>query len=193
MRNICKFVAVAAFVALAISSAAQGQSCSQGGIPTCGGCTAYNLIYDPYFNQTSCSAWDFYSYSNRATSGTMCSNWSAPFGHFYGPMSGAGIIRQTTTALNDSYRDHFWFSYTVDIVDPQNNSSTAISANIYVNGQWVTVDAPAGGARSCETRSFDLGNHASWVGQTMLVEFDTYIPGSNATINIQDIALWQDH
>ena len=182
-------VAVLAVAAFAVPAQA---TCTQGGIPLCGLCTSYDLIYDGSFSQSSCNAWTYGPNAQKATSGTMCSGWGAPFGQFYGSMSGVSYIRQTTTALTN-HGDHFWLDYTVDITDSTNNSNTWIAAYIYQpNGTWLTVDTPAGGARWCDSRSIDLGHHSDWVGQNLIVEFDAYTPVSGATIDITLISLWQD-
>lgn len=174
-----------------------GQSCTQGGSPTCGGCQFYyDILYDHDFLETSCSAWYFLN-SARASSGSMCAN-SYPlspvynFGKFTGPLSsGTGSISQWVTA--DQYGDSFYLSYTVEIVDSQNSPDTQIRAWIRTPGTYgyyILVDAPTGGARYCDSRSINLGVHPEWVNQSINVEFQALISNS-ATISISGTRLWQ--
>jgi hypothetical protein len=186
-------------VALSIVAAlpTYGQSCTQGAYPVCGGCQFYyDILYDHDFAETSCGAWYFLN-SARASSGSMCAS-SYPlspiytFGKFTGPLSaGSGSISQWVTA--DQYGDHFLLSYTVEIADSQNSPDTQIRAWIRTPGTYgyyIPVDAPAGGARYCDTRSVDLGHHPEWVNQSLNVEFQALISNS-ATIGISSPRFWQ--
>ena len=188
-------IAIALTIVVALPT--YGQSCTQGGSPTCGGCDFYyDILYDHDFLETSCSAWYFLN-AERATSGSMCAN-SYPmspvynFGKFTGPLSsGSGSIMQWVTA--NQYGDHFWLSYTVEVADLQNSPDTQIRAWIHPPSMYwfsMLVDAPAGGSRYCDTRSIDLGNHPEWVNQTIEVEFQAVISNS-ATISITSPRLWQ--
>jgi hypothetical protein len=174
-----------------------GQSCTQGGSPTCGGCEFYyDLLYDHDFMQSSCGAWYFLN-AERASSGSMCAN-SYPlspvyaFGKFTGPLSsGTGSISQWVTA--NQAGDQFSLTYTVEIVDPQNSANTMVRAWIRTPGTYgyyILVDAPAGGARYCDSRAIDLGHHPEWVNQTLTVEFQALISNS-ATISISGTRFWQ--
>jgi hypothetical protein len=174
-----------------------GQSCTQGGSPTCGGCDLYyDLLYDHDFTETSCSAWYFLN-AERASSGSMCAN-SYPlspvyaFGKFTGPLSGgSGSISQGVSASAGG--DHFYLQYTVEIVDSQNSANTAVRAWIRTPGTYgyyMLVDAPTGGARYCDSRAIDLGEHPEWVNQTLTVEFQALISNS-ATVSISGTRFWQ--
>jgi hypothetical protein len=152
------------------------------------------VVWDPVFEQTSCNKWEFrLTGAERAASGTMCSSWGAPFGRFVGPTNGWSFIAQSTTAQGSSQGSHFWFGYTVDIVDPLNDPNTRIVVSILEpSGWWYTVDAPPGGVRWCDSRSINLGYHPSWVGQPLYIEFSAYIPSSGASISLKHVGLWQN-
>jgi hypothetical protein len=184
---------------LGVSGAVHAQSCTQGGIYGGGPqIQQYNILYDPMFLQTSCPAWYFFN-AVRTTSGTMCNSmWSptqAPFARATGPVD--ATIQQLTQGLSasNSSGDHFYLSYTVDIVDSTNNPNTKIVAWIQSPVVWyvsiVNVDTPAGGSRDCESRLIDLGHHPEWVGEYIEVGFDMHIPTTGATISITNTGLWQ--
>jgi hypothetical protein len=186
----------AVLMLMCVSGMVHAQSCTQGGVAG-GGPTIqqYNLLYDPVFVQTSCPAWQFIS-AERATSGTMCNSnfypFAAPFGRATGPVD--ATIYQITHGQSD-FADHFYLSYTVDIVDSLNNPNTRIVAWIQSPVAWygwmVNVDTPAGGARDCDTRYVDLGHHPDWVDQDIAVGWDLHIPTTGATISITNTGLWQ--
>ena len=174
-------------VAPAQLSSVQAQSCQQGGSPQCSGfCSLYfNILYDTSFEQTSCPSWEFGSSSERAY-GTFY-GYTTQFGRFNGP-SGWRAISQTTTA--EPYGDGFDFRYEVEINDPLNNPNTRLDVWIIEpNGNPYLVDRISG-AQGVQTRSIDLGDHPSWMGQNLGVQFWAYQPGSS-TISIDNITLWQ--
>ena len=172
-------------------SSVQAQSCEQGGSPMCGpNCSQYfNILYDTYFEQTSCPSWQFGSASERAY-GTAFGV-TSHFGRFNGP-SGWRAISQTTSAkpVGSGYGDSFDFKYEVEINDPLNDSLTRLDVWIIEpNGNPYLVDRISG-AQGAQVRSIDLGDHPSWMGQYLGVEFWAYQPG-NSTISIDFMALWQ--
>jgi hypothetical protein len=158
----------------------QAQSCEQGGSPLCGPtCMLYfNIIYDPYFEQTSCSSWEFGSGTERAFGTSM--GYPSHVGRFNGP-SGWRSIRQTTTAkpLGSGYGDGFDFGYSVEINDPLNDPFTRLDVWIIEpNGNPYLVDRISG-AQGTLGRSIDLGDHPSWMGQNLGVQFWAYPPGNS--------------
>jgi hypothetical protein len=169
----------------------QAQSCTQGGAVICGpNCSSYfNILYDPFFQQTSCSKWVFGSGTERAY-GTFW-GYTSYFGRFNGS-SGWRAIAQTTTAqpVGSGYGDRFSFSYEVQINDPLNDPLTRLDVWIVEpNGNYYLMDRITG-AQGYQSRPITLGNQPSWVGQTLGVEFWAYQPG-NSTISIDNLALWQ--
>ena len=195
-RNRCAMRLMILFLAsclLAIAPAqppsVQAQSCEQGGSTQCWACSLwFNIIYDPNFGQTSCPSWEFGSASERAY-GTFY-GYTTHFGRFNGP-SGWRAISQTTTAKPvGSYGDGFDFSYEVQINDPLNDPNTRLDVWIIEpNGNPYLVDRISG-AQGAQSRHFLLGDHPSWVGQYLGVQFWAYQPGSS-TISIDNITLWQ--
>lgn len=182
---VCSVLVVAAGVTI------YGQSCEQGGFPLIGPDAAhsYNIIWDPTFDQTSCSAWDFGPASERALTGTMCGGWNPPFARFNGPIYGYTWIEQTTYALSDPDFQYFRFRYTFEINDPLNNPNTRLEVWFYIDGDWLFVDE-ASGSRWCETRFINLYDRPDWVGQPITVGFWATTPGAG-TISIGETALWQ--
>jgi hypothetical protein len=171
-------------------SSVQAQSCEQGGSPLCWACNLwFNIVFDPHFEQTSCSSWEFGWQAERAFGTALGA--TSHFGRFNGP-SVWRAIRQTTTAksVGSGYGDGFDFSYTVEINDPMNDPLTRLDVWIIEpNGNAYLVDRITG-AHADQYRSFDLGDHPSWMGQTLQVQFFAYQPG-NSTISIDGIGLWQ--
>ena len=191
MRLLILFLASCLLVvAPAQPSSVQAQSCEQGGSPLCWACSYwFNIIYDQYFEQTSCPSWEFGSASERAY-GTFY-GYTTQFGRFNGP-SGWRAISQTTTAkqTGSGYGSGFDFSYEVEINDPLNNPNTRLDVWIIEpNGNPYLVDRISG-AQGAQTRSFDLGAHPSWEGQNLGVQLWAYQPGSS-TISIDNVILWQ--
>jgi len=184
-----------AFVLTEITASAQAQTCAQGGSPTCGPLCEqyYNLIWDPYFTQSDCAAWQFYNGAERALSGTYCAGWSAPFGRFLGPSNGWQQIYQTTYGGSggSAYSGAYSFSYRYEINDPLNNPNTHIEVYILQpNSTWYLVDVPPGGSQFCQGRSINLGLHSEWNGQPIQVYFWALLPG-NSNIIINEVGLWQ--
>ena len=171
-----------------------GQSCEQGGSPLCGpNCSSYsyNILWDPDFLQTNCSAWEFDSGTERALTGSMCGGWSPPFGRFNGPSFSQWVrIQQQTPALWDPQWPYFKFSYTYEINDPMNNPYTQLEITIRLGGVRYSVDAPPSGSQWCNTRHINLGYHPEWVGQLLWVEIWAYQPGYS-TISVTNTGLWQ--
>lgn len=165
-----------------LPSVVHGQSCQQGGSPVCGLCGLfYNVIYDPYFDQTSCSVWQFGSGTERAM---------GSFGRFNGPSNGQWQgISQTTITL--SGREDFDFTYDYEINDPLNDPNTQLQVWIFQpNATWYFVDAGPTGAQSTQYRSISLGSHPEWAGQAVHVYFWAYQP-CDSEIIIDNVALWQ--
>lgn len=185
---------VVAFSLLLVAMAALpafGQSCTQGGTticgPTCG--NDYDILYDPTFSQTSCNAWQFGSGTQRATSGTYCGYWPAPFGQFNGPNANWEQISQTTTALSGG-DGWFSFRYEYEITDPGNSAMLDVWL-VDGNGTWYHIDQPPGGAQYCVTRLISLGYHTSWKGQNLTVYLFGYVPNSNSKIVVDNVKLFQ--
>ena len=179
-------------VAPAQPSSVQAQSCEQGGSPLCGpNCSQYfNIVYDTYFEQTSCSMWEFGSGTERAF-GTFW-GYTSHFGRFNGP-SGWRAISQTTTAksVGSGYGDSFDFVYEVEINDPLNDPFTRLDVWITdSNGNPLYLVDRISGAQGFQHRSFDLGDQPSWVGQELGIQFWAYQPG-NSIISIDNLSLWQ--
>jgi hypothetical protein len=85
-------------------------------------CSAYfNIIYDPYFEQTSCPSWEFGSASERAY-GTFY-GYTTQFGRFNGPSVWRAISQ---TVMAQPAGDGFDFTYEVEINDPLNNPNTRL-------------------------------------------------------------------
>jgi hypothetical protein len=170
----------------------QAQSCEQGGSPMCGpNCSQYfNILYDTYFEQTSCPSWQFGSASERAY-GTAFGV-TSHFGRFNGPSSWRAISQTTTAkAVGSGYGDGFDFKYEVEINDPLNDPLTRLDVWITdVNGNPLYLVDSISGAQGAQVRSIDLGDHPSWMGQNLGVQFWAYQPG-NSTISIDFMALWQ--
>jgi hypothetical protein len=168
--------------------------CSQGGVPVCGpDCQWYNVLYDPYFNQTGCNAWVYglQGAQKAPTGAQMCNGWQAG-ARFVGPTNGWSFISQSTTTQPPNQGDHFWLSYTFETNDPANDPNTRIAIEILTpNGYFATIDGPHGGARWCDTRQIDLGHHPEWVGRSIGFWIDGYVPSAGATISIASVALWQ--
>lgn len=192
MRRLLFFLSSCLLVIASVqSSPVQAQNCAQGGAVICGpNCSSYfNILYDPFFEQTSCSQWGFGSGAERAYGNFW--GFTTYFGRFNGP-GGWRAIAQTTTAqaAGSGYGDSFDFRYEVQINDPLNDPFTRLDVWIIEpNGNPYLVDRITG-AQGYQSRSFDLGAHPSWVGQYLGVEFWAYQPG-NSTINIDNLALWQ--
>ena len=191
MRLLIFLACCLLMVALPQPSSVQAQSCEQGGSVICGPiCSLYfNIIYDPNFGQTSCPSWEFGSASERAY-GTFY-GYTTHFGRFNGP-SGWRAISQTTTAkpTGSGYGSGFDFSYEVQINDPLNDPNTRLDVWIIEpNGNPYLLDRISG-AQGAQGRVSDLGNHPSWMGQNLGVQFWAYQPG-NSTISIDNITLWQ--
>jgi hypothetical protein len=169
----------------------QAQSCEQGGSPQCWACSYwFNIVYDPDFEQTSCPRWEFGSASERAY-GTFF-GYATHFGRFNGP-SGWRAISQMTSAkpAGSGYGDGFDFHYEVEINDPLNDPFTRLDVWITdSNGNPLAFVERISGAQDAQPRSIDLGDHPSWVGQNLGIQFWAYQPG-NSTIIIDNIALWQ--
>jgi hypothetical protein len=165
--------------------------CEQGGSQMCGPiCSLYfNILYDTYFEQTSCSSWEFGSASERAYGNAF--GVTSQFGRFNGP-SGWRAISQTTTAKAEGcgYGDGFDFSYDVEINDPLNSPLTRLDVWIIEpNGNPYLVDTISG-VQGTHHRTIDLGHHPSWMGQHLRVQFWAYQP-NNSTISIDFMALLQ--
>ena len=191
MRFLIFLLACCSFVvAPPQPSSVQAQSCAQGGSQQCFLCNLwFNIIYDPLFEQTSCSKWKFGSGTERAFGPWFGVN--SHFGRFNGP-SGWRAISQTTSAkpVGSGYGDSFDFTYEVQINDPLNDPNTRLDVWIIEpNGNPYLVDRISG-AQGPQSRQFDLGDHPSWVGQYLGVQFWAYQPG-NSTISIDTITLWQ--
>lgn len=189
MRRLLFFLASCLLViAPAQLPSVQAQSCAQGGTVICGpNCNIYfNILYDTFFEQTSCSMWGFGPGTERAYGNFW--GYTSHFGRFNGP-SGWHAIAQTTTA-QAAASDSFTFSYEVQINDPLNDPFTRLDVWIIEpNGNKYFVDRITG-SQGYQTRPFSLGHHPSWVGQTLGVQFWAYQPG-NSTISIDNLALWQ--
>jgi hypothetical protein len=168
------------------------QSCEQGGFDLVGPHSAfsYNILWDPNFDQTSCSAWEFDPGTERALTGSLCSGWAPPFARFNGPNPNWVRIKQLTATQWDSQWPFFRFSYTYEIDDPLNNPYTQLSITILDGGVRYSVDDPPGGSEWCHTRHIDLGYHPEWVGKLLLVEIWAFQPG-NSTISVTGTALRQ--
>lgn len=178
-------------VASAQPSSVQGQSCEQGGSPLCGpNCSQYfNILYDTYFEQTSCSMWEFGAGTERAF-GTFW-GYTSHFGRFNGPSVWRAISQTTRAkAIGSGYGDDFDFGYEVEINDPLNDPSTRLDVWIIEpNGNPYPVETITG-AKGFQHRSIDLGDHPSWMGQELGIQFWAYQPG-NSTISIDNLSLWQ--
>ena len=168
----------------------QAQSCEQGGSTQCWACSLwFNIVYDPYFEQTGCPRWEFGSETERAYG--MFWGYATHFGRFNGP-SGWRAISQTTSAQpsGSGYGSGFDFGYEVEINDASNDPSTRLDVwVIEPNGNPYLVDRITG-AQGSQYRSIDLGYHPSWVGQDLGIQFWAYQPG-NSTIIIDNVSLWQ--
>lgn len=178
----------------------RAQSCQQGGSPLCSGCWAsYNIAWDPQFEQADCLAWRYGPGTEWVESGRLCGTWLESFGHsgrFDGPSADWLVIHQTTNALDQPGRDHFWVGYTYKIDDPLNNPDTQLQVWLRVlegsYWNWYFVDAGPGGAQSCQFREVDLGHHPEWVGRQVVIYFTAYLPG-DSNITIDNVSLWQSY
>lgn len=174
-----------------------GQSCQQGGSPLCTPCHAsYNIIWDPAFQQTSCTKWQFDPGTERVLTGYYCGsgNWSAPYARFNGPYNGWRWIHQNADALPQAGRDHFELTYTYQITDPLFDPNTALHVWLLKpDGNWLFVDGVSntnGSPYWCHSRQIDLGRHPEWVGQQLQVVFSAQLPGESNII-LGTTALWQ--
>ena len=192
MRPLIFFLASCLLViAPAQPASVQAQSCEPGGSPLCWACNFwFNIAYDPYFEQTSCSKWEFGAGTERAF-GTF-GGYTSYFGRFNGPSGDWRAIRQTTVAkaVGSGYGDDFDFGYEVEINDPSNDPFTRLDVWIIEpNGNPYPVETITG-AQGFQYRSIDLGDHPSWMGQELGIQFWAYQPG-NSTISIDNVRLWQ--
>lgn len=96
-----------------------GQSCEQWASGICGpSCSShsYNILLDPDFVQTSCPIWEFEWGTERATTGTLCSGWAAPFAWFNGPSpftaTGCAFNRERTPCRIRYGRFSGWHTHT---------------------------------------------------------------------------------
>lgn len=101
-KEAVRLVIVCSVLVVATGVTVYGQSCEQGGFPLVGPDTAhsYNIIWDPTFDQTGCSAWDFGPATERALT-VLC----AAGGIRHSPVSTdrstgtRGLSRQLTLSL----------------------------------------------------------------------------------------------